>query len=146
MIIKTYVKNILLYIFLASSIMLLFLLIGNNMAQAKNNSIRYNNKVFTKKLYQNTDKITFRFTDAKDKKTVKKVYALLAKMKLENKDPDKNEPKKVGFVSITIQTKNKKKKKFVFQDNEMHIDSEKYIITKNNPLDEISKIYQSLRK
>ena len=51
----------------------------NNIAQAKNDSIQYNNKVFTKKLYKNTAKITFRYTDAKSKKMIKKVYALLAK-------------------------------------------------------------------
>lgn len=71
---------------------------------------------------------------------------LLAKMKLKGKDSGINEPKKVGFVTVTIETKNKKKKKFVFQDDEMHVGSKKYVITKNNPLNEIREIYQSLRK
>ncbi len=117
MLMKTYGKNILLRVFLASSIIILFLSAGNNIAQAKNDSIQYNNKVFTKKLYKNTAKITFRYTDAK-----------------------------VGFVTVTIETKNNKKKKFVFQGDEMHVGSKKYIITENNPLDEIREIYQSIRK
>ena len=86
MLMKTYGKNILLRVFLASSIIILFLSAGNNIAQAKNDSIQYNNKVFTKKLYKNTAKITFRYTDAKSKKMIKKVYVLLAKMKLEGKE------------------------------------------------------------
>lgn len=146
MLMKTYGKNILLRVFLASSIIILFLSAGNNIAQAKNDSIQYNNKVFTKKLYKNTAKITFRYTDAKSKKMIKKVYALLAEMKLEGKELDKNEPKKVGFVTVTIETKNNKKKKFIFQGDEMHVGSKKYIIAENNPLDEIREIYQSIRK
>ena len=111
MLMKTYGKNILLRVFLASSIIILFLSAGNNIAQAKNDSIQYNNKVFTKKLYKNTAKITFRYTDAKSKKMIKKVYVMIKKMKLEGKELDKNEPKKVGFVTVTIEAKNNKKKK-----------------------------------
>lgn len=143
---KEHLKKIFLPMLLTASMVVLFLSAGNNMAQAKNNTIRYNNNVFTKKLYRNTNKITFRYTAAKDKKTIKKVYALLAKMKLQVVQPDIDEPKKVGTVSVVIQTKNKGKKKFVFQGDELFVGSKTYTIIQNNPLDGLRKIYQSIRK
>jgi len=114
----------------------------NNAAKASGGAIQYNNKVFTKKLYKNTKKIGFGSDGSqviKDKKTVKKVYALLAKMKLKEKEPDPIEEIKVGFVTVAIHTKNGKKKYFRFQGNEME---NKYIITKNYPIDKIRKIYE----
>ena len=65
--------------------------------KASDDTIQYNNKVFTKKLYKNTKKIGFGSDGnqaIKDKKTVKKVYALLAKMKLKEKEPNPNEKRK----------------------------------------------------
>ena len=66
-------------------------------AKASDDTIQYNNKVFTKKLYKNTKKIGFGSDGnqaIKDKKTVKKVYELLAKMKLKEKEPNPNEKRK----------------------------------------------------
>jgi len=111
-------------------------------AKASGGTIQYNNKVFTKKLYKNTKKIGFGSDGSqviKDKKTVKKVYALLAKMKLKEKEPDPIEEIKVGFVTVVIHTKNGKKKTYTFQGDEM---DGKYIITKNHPIDKIRKIYE----
>ena len=115
-------------------------------AKASSDIIQYNNNVFTKKLYKNTKKIGFGPDGsrvAKDKKTVKKVYALLAKMELEEKEPDPIEEIKVGFVTVVIHTKNGKKKYFRFQGNEIE---NKYIITKNYPIDKIGKIYEKIKR
>lgn len=114
----------------------------SNIAKASGDTIQYNNKVFTKKLYKNTKKIGFGPRVAKDKKTVKKVYALLAKMELKVKEPNPNEERKVGFVTVVIHTKDGKKKTYAFQGNEM---DRKYIITKNQPIDKIRKIYEEVK-
>ena len=61
-------------------------------AQAKSGGITYNNKVFTKKLYKKTQVIGFGADGSlliSDKKYVKKVYKLLAKMAGEFEKPDK---------------------------------------------------------
>ncbi len=113
--------------------------------KASDDTIQYNNKVFTKKLYKNTKKIGFGPDGsrvAKDKKTVKKVYALLAKMELEAKEPDPNEAIKAGFVAVVIHTKDGKKKNYLFQGNEIN---RKYIITKNHPIDKIRAIYRKVK-
>ncbi len=115
-------------------------LVGNT-AEA-GGAIQYNNNVFTKKLYKNTKKIGFGSDGSQviqDKKTVKKVYALLAKMELKVKKPNPMEDSKDGFVTLVIHTKNGKKKWFYFQGNEI---INKYIITKNYPIDKIRKIYE----
>ena len=83
-----------------------------SVAKASGGTIQYNNKVFTKKLYKNTKKIGFGSDGSqviKDKKIVKKIYMLLAKMELEEKEPDPIEEIKVGFVTVVIHTKNGKK-------------------------------------
>jgi len=115
-----------------------------SIAEASGGTIQYNNKIFTKKLYKNTKKIGFGSDGSqviKDKETVKKVYALLAKMKLKLKVPDPNEEIKDGFVAVVIHTKNGKKKTYTFQGDEM---DGKYIIIKNHPIDKIRKIYRAL--
>lgn len=113
----------------------------NNTEKASGSSVQYNNKVFTKKLYKDTEKIGFGSDGSqiiKDKKTVKKVYTLLAKMKLRPKVLNLNGAGKDGFVTVVIHTKNGKKKTYTFQGKEM---DGKYIITKNHPIDKIREIY-----
>ena len=118
----------------------------DNAAKASGGTIQYNNKVFTKKLFKNTKMIGFGSDGSqviKDKKTVKKVYALLAKMKLRQKVLNLNGASKDGFVTMVIHTKNGKKKTYTFQGNEM---DGKYIITKNHPIDKIGEIYEALEE
>lgn len=119
----------------------------DSMAKAKKDTIQYNNKVFTKKLYKNTEKIGFgpdgsRFV--KDKKTIKKVYKLLAKMELKTRQPKPDEEIKVGFVSVSIYTKDGKLKKYSFTGDNMNCGTKKYTIIKNYPIDKIRKIYDTV--
>ena len=137
-------KKVIISIVLAFAMILSVISVASvdNTAKASGDTIQYNNKVFTKKLYKNTKKIGFGSDgsqDIKDKKTVKKVYALLAKMKLRQKVLNLNGASKDGFVTVVIHTKNDKKKTYTFQGNEM---DGKYIITKNHPIDKIREIYE----
>ncbi|MCI8771130.1 MAG: hypothetical protein HFH73_08285 [Lachnospiraceae bacterium] len=113
----------------------------NSVAQAKNNDMQYNNKIFTKKEYKKTVMIDFNGMRTRDKKVIKKVYALLAKMKL--KEANQNEPIKVGFVYLILHMKNGSKKRVSFVNSQMNTTSKKYIIVKNDPLDKIRKIFES---
>ena len=79
-----------------------------------------------------------------DKKTIKKVYKLLANMKLEKKEPDGKI--RYGFVYVTLQTKKGKKLTYFFQNGEVHINSKQYTVVENNPLDGIRKIYKSIKR
>lgn len=65
-------------------------------------------------------------------------------MKLERKEPNPDEPKKVGFVSIIIYTKKNKTKRYSFQGDQMRTDSKRYSIIEDYPIDEIREIFQSL--
>ena len=136
-------KKVIICIVLAFAMILSVISVASvdNAAKASDGTIQYNNKVFTKKLFKNTKMIGFGSDGSqviKDKKTVKKVYGLLAKMKLKAKKPDPMEEIKAGFVTVVIHTKNGKKKWFRFQGNEIE---NKYIITENYPIDKIRKIY-----
>jgi len=112
-------------------------------AQAEKDAIQYSNGVFTKKLYKNTKKIKFFNKITKDKNKVKKIYALLAKMKLQQFKPDPDEPVKCGFVSITIYTKKNEMKRYSFQGDRMSTNSKKYKIIENYPIDAIREIFNS---
>ena len=62
----------------------------NSIAKTKSNNTLYKNPVFTKKLYQQTKNIGFGSDGsilAKDKKTVKQIYKLLATMKITKNNP-----------------------------------------------------------
>lgn len=133
-------KKVIVSAILSFAMILSVISVGST-AEANGGTIQYNNKIFTKKLYKNTKKIGFGSDGSqiiKDKKTVRKVYALLAKMKLEVEEPDPNEEIKAGFVIVVIYTKNGTKKGYTFQGDKMN---NKYIITKNYPIDKIRKIY-----
>ncbi len=133
-------KKVIVSVILSFAMILSAISVGST-AEANSGTIQYNNKIFTKKLFKNTKKIGFGSDGSqiiKDKKTVRKVYALLAKMKLKVEEPDPNEEIKAGFVSVVIHTKSGKKKTYIFQGDKM---DNKYIITKNHPIDKIRKIY-----
>ncbi len=112
-------------------------------AHAKEQADEYRNRVFTKKLYQNTKKIGFgsdKVRTADDSKTVKKVYRLLAGMELkEQKNPA--EEMKTGFDTLVIYKKDGTKKTFFFEGNELRTGKKCYKIMKNNPLNSIYKVY-----
>lgn len=114
-------------------------------AKSKSDTIQYNNKVFTKKLYKNTEKIGFGSDGSiiiEDPKTVKKVYKLLAKMNLKTVKKE-NEEQKDGFVIVVIHTKNGKEKTYAFAGDQMVSGTKKYTITKNNPIHKIQKLLES---
>ncbi len=124
---------------------------GSNIAAteadaSQSSTIQYNNNVFTKKLYKKTKKIGFGSDGsmiAKDAETVKKVYALLAKMKLEiNEDPHFEASD--GFTAIVIYTKAGNKKTYTFAGGCMHRMKKSYQIIKHNPIKKIRKIYESI--
>lgn len=141
---KTNLKTIALSIVMAGTIAITSILSApaGSMAQAKADKIQYNNTVFTNKLYKKTAMIEFANKKAKDKKTIKKVYKLLANMKLEKKEPDGKI--RYGFVSVILQTKKGKKLTYFFQNGEIHFNSKQYIVVENDPLDGIRKIYKSI--
>ncbi len=115
----------------------------NSIAKTKSNSTLYKNPVFTKKLYQQTKNIGFGSDGsilAKDKKTVKQIYKLLATMKLQIQKHPSDEPK-MGFTSLVIHTKNGKMKTFLFSGDELSIGTKVYTITQNNPLEKLHEIY-----
>lgn len=145
---KKNTKNVIFSVAMASLLTITFIppVPTASATQPKKSTIQYNNEVFTKKLYKNTTKIKFCYTITKDKKIIKKVYALLAKMKLKQKELNPSEPKKAGFVSIFIYTKNNKIKGYSFQADQVSTDSKKYTITENDPLDKIREIYNSIKK
>ncbi len=143
---KTNLKKKVLSIVMASTIAITSILSAStvNTAQAKADKIQYNNTVFTNKLYKKTAMIEFANKKTKDKKTIKKIYKLLANMKLEKKEPDGEI--RYGFVSVILQTKKGKKLPYFFQNGEVHFNSKQYIVVENDPLDGIRKIYNSIKR
>ena len=143
---KTNLKAIALSIVMAGTLAITSILHVSieNTVQAKSNKIQYNNSIFTDKLYKKTAMIEFNNKKTKDKKTIKKVYKLLANMKLETKEPDGKI--RYGFVYVTLKTKKGKKLTYFFQNGEVHTESKEYIIVDNDPLDGIRKIYKSMKR
>ncbi len=112
-------------------------------AQAKSGGITYNNKVFTKKLYKKTQVIGFGADGSlliSDKKYVKKVYKLLAKMELEEQT-ERDGEQMAGFVTLVLRRKDGTEKTFTFQGDVMSTGSKSYTIVKNNPLKKLHEIY-----
>ena len=87
---KTNLKKTVLSIVMAGTMAITCMLpaTAESTAQAESNKIQYHNNLFTNKLYKKTAVIEFGNKKTKDKKTIKKVYKLLANMKLEKKEPD----------------------------------------------------------
>ena len=107
------------------------------------NNIQYNNKLFTKTLYKNTEKIGFGSDGSsviKDKKKIKKVYKLLAGMKL--KKYTGSEESTEGFVTLVIHKKNGKKMVYTFSGDTI-TKKEKYQIIGESPVDKIREIFIS---
>ena len=75
-----------------------------------------------------------------DKKYVKKVYKLLAKMELEEQT-ERDGEQKAGFVTLVIRRKDGTEKTFTFQGDVMSTGSKSYTIVKNNPLKKLHEIY-----
>ena len=143
---KTNLKQTVLSIVMAGTMAITCMLpaTAESTAQAESNKIQYHNNLFTNKLYKKTAVIEFGNKKTKDKKTIKKVYKLLANMKLEKKEPDGKI--RYGFVYVTLQTKKGKKLTYFFQNGEVHINSKQYTVVENNPLDGIWKIYKSIKR
>lgn len=121
--------------------------VAGSMAQAKTNDISYLNTVFTKKLYLNTKKIGFGSDDltvTEDAQTVKKVYGLLANMKLkEVKNTGTNTNKKQQETLLVLYKKNGNKKTYAFYNNRMRTGRKEFAIQKNHPVDAIQTIFES---
>ena len=102
---KTNLKKTVLSIVMAGTMAITCMLpaTAESTAQAESNKIQYHNNLFTNKLYKKTAVIEFGNKKTKDKKTIKKVYKLLANMKLEKKEPDGKI--RYGFVYVTLQTR-----------------------------------------
>jgi len=119
--------------------------LSKSSVQAQGSSITYNNSIFTKKLYKNTEKIGLGPDGScivQDKKTVKKIYTLLAGMKLKAKTQDSG--KETGAFRVVLHKKNGKKLTCSFLKHELTIKNKAYAITKNNPLKALDAIYSSL--
>ena len=113
-------------------------------ARAKSNGITYKNEIFTKNLYKKTQKIGFGADGSlllADKKYVKKVYKLLAKMELKEADNKDGEQSKSGFVTLVIHKKGGGKKTYTFCGDKLRTGTKVYTIVKNNPVKKLQEIY-----
>lgn len=113
-------------------------------AQAKGKEIACSNEVFTKELYKKTRVIGFGPDGdllISDKKYVKKIYRLLAKMELEEQEKDGGVLKKDECATLVIRQKNGKEKTFTFRGNTMYAGGKAYAIVKHNPLEKLKKLY-----
>lgn len=119
--------------------------LAHSETSSKKTETLYQNEVFTKALYKKTVKIKYtsnKSSIVKDKPTIKKVYHLLSKMKLNQNKTDFTDQKN-SYVQVTLYKKDGKTKKYRFNGSLMYSGKKTYTIVKNNPLEKLDQIFQT---
>ncbi len=118
-------------------------------AWAEESTVLYQNDVFTKRLYKTVAKIGFGSDGSMivdDRQTIRKVYGLLAGMRLKAKNNTKKNTeneKKAAAVAVVLYKKDGSKKTYTFTGDLMRTGKKTYTIKKNNPAGEIREIFET---